>query len=404
VDEQYEAGRELLHPSELKGYRVAVDAHNLMYVCRAVVRRSLIYSRNVVTQPLDESELDIPWLSEMMRRMLEMMGKGITPVLVMDGPPPPEKEETRSERSEEKKKVQAKLQQEMQRNILRDGVDILQNVRRLMLQLNTLPSYSVDMAIHFFRELGLEVIESNTDGERLCAALCIEGYAAAVLSSDGDTLAHGAPVVIRGWGPESTSGTGTKGWNDHYRIVRLQQLLQQMELCESYFLDFCILCGCDYNKRVRGIGVKRALALVKKHHTIEAILPTLVPRDTSVLKYQRCRELYARVGSLQLMKYPNSRIGQPNLPSQDQIYQILSSYGLNLYCTKWHEIISNLPHARDYRHYRRQLISCGTSTIEVVTPVYDTMNVKVLQISGTISTPPAHDASTTEGEGGMETN
>ena len=41
------------------------------------------------------------------------------------------------------------------------------------------------------------------------------------------------------------------------------------------FVDLCILLGCDYVDKIKGIGPKKAIELVKKHKSIEAILENI---------------------------------------------------------------------------------------------------------------------------------
>ena len=43
-------------------------------------------------------------------------------------------------------------------------------------------------------------------------------------------------------------------------------------LTNAQFVDFCILCGCDYSGTIRGVGPKTALKLIKEHGSIEEIL------------------------------------------------------------------------------------------------------------------------------------
>lgn len=38
------------------------------------------------------------------------------------------------------------------------------------------------------------------------------------------------------------------------------------------FVDLCILLGCDYCDKIKGLGPKKALKLIQKHHTIENVV------------------------------------------------------------------------------------------------------------------------------------
>ncbi len=39
--------------------------------------------------------------------------------------------------------------------------------------------------------------------------------------------------------------------------------LSAINLTEDQFIDFCILCGCDYASNIKGIGPVRALQLLQ---------------------------------------------------------------------------------------------------------------------------------------------
>ena len=38
------------------------------------------------------------------------------------------------------------------------------------------------------------------------------------------------------------------------------------------FIDLCIILGCDYCEKIRGVGPKSAIKLIQEHKTIEKIL------------------------------------------------------------------------------------------------------------------------------------
>jgi len=52
----------------------------------------------------------------------------------------------------------------------------------------------------------------------------------------------------------------------------LSVLLAELEVTMEQFIDVCIMCGCDYANNIRGIGAVRALALIKQHGSIEAVI------------------------------------------------------------------------------------------------------------------------------------
>ena len=48
-----------------------------------------------------------------------------------------------------------------------------------------------------------------------------------------------------------------------------------IQVSRETFVDFCILCGCDYTGTIRGVGPMTAFKLLKQHGSIEAVAATL---------------------------------------------------------------------------------------------------------------------------------
>lgn len=111
------------------------------------------------------------------------------------------------------------------------------------------------------------VLTAQDDAERLCAIMCKDGKVEYVISSDYDTLAFGSPNLVIEFA------------SSKMQILHLEEILTELNMTLPQFIDFSILCGCDYCGKVPGIGPKRALAYIKAHKTIEgAFDEKLAPR------------------------------------------------------------------------------------------------------------------------------
>ena len=60
-----------------------------------------------------------------------------------------------------------------------------------------------------------------------------------------------------------------------YEVFVFFQVLEGFGMDRDQFVDLCILLGCDYVDKIKGIGPKKAIELVKKHKSIEAILENI---------------------------------------------------------------------------------------------------------------------------------
>jgi hypothetical protein len=83
-------------------------------------------------------------------------------------------------------------------------------------------------------------IQAVGDAEAQCAYLCRSevGIANLTASEDFDTLAFGAPFLVRGM-IDGLTGKDLKLFN-------LKEVCLELRLNYEQFVEFCVLCGCDY--------------------------------------------------------------------------------------------------------------------------------------------------------------
>lgn len=123
-------------------------------------------------------------------------------------------------------------------------------------------STNFEDAKKMLRLMGIPVVEAKGEAEAQCVDLVKKGKAYAVASEDMDCLTFGALIQLRGF----------KSKKDPITEITLSQVLKQLGLNMDEFIDFCILCGCDYVKKIEGVGVHTAFSLIKEHGSIEEVL------------------------------------------------------------------------------------------------------------------------------------
>lgn len=113
-----------------------------------------------------------------------------------------------------------------------------------------------------------KVITANDDAEREIALMTINKRVDYAISADYDTLAFGSPNLVVDFMDRQKMA-----------ILHLDDVLENMSIDMNQFIDFSILCGCDFCGKVPGIGPNRALDIIKRYRTIEeAYTPKLVER------------------------------------------------------------------------------------------------------------------------------
>ncbi|XP_058030782.1 probable flap endonuclease 1 homolog [Ahaetulla prasina] len=110
--------------------------------------------------------------------------------------------------------------------------------------------------------LGVPYIQAPAEAEATCAALVKSGHAWCAATEDMDALPFGAVRLLRHLGVKKS----------HLEEISLPIVLQKLGMTQEQFVDLCILLGCDYCRKVRGLGPKKALKLLQLHGSIEEVL------------------------------------------------------------------------------------------------------------------------------------
>ena len=98
-------------------------------------------------------------------------------------------------------------------------------------------------------------------------------------------MLFGAPITIR--------NLAAPRKNAKPELIELKALEETQGIIREELIDIAILVGTDFNEGIRGVGVKRALKLIKKHHSIENILSkAAIDTSAGIENYELVRELF----------------------------------------------------------------------------------------------------------------
>lgn len=218
--------------------------------------------------------------------LIKWMNLNIVPVFVFDGEPRLEKLDLKKVRDDKFKTSGEKAKKLLERVRNQDPLEVddkLLTELRSALYESAKPVYKHLLFFKdFLNELGLPWFQALHDAEQLCAILVIEGYAAAAYTDDQDIFAFGCPEVI-------TKMTNYR--DNEVEYIDLNKVLDEMEITYFQFVDICILTGCDFNKKLDGIGFITAYKLVKAYGSIDNIPLTKTGEiDKSKVKGFRLRK------------------------------------------------------------------------------------------------------------------
>jgi flap endonuclease-1 len=143
-------------------------------------------------------------------------------------------------------------------------------------------------AKRLLRLMGVPVIDAPCEAEAQCAALVQAGKVYGVATEDMDSLTLGTPLLLRHM-------TYSEARKMPIREIRLDKVLEGLNLSMESFIDLCILLGCDYSETIKGIGPKRALEQIRKYKSIDGVLKHLdkekyPPPET--FPYEQIREYF----------------------------------------------------------------------------------------------------------------
>ncbi|XP_076179460.1 XPG-like endonuclease isoform X3 [Ptiloglossa arizonensis] len=109
--------------------------------------------------------------------------------------------------------------------------------------------------------MGLACVQGYGEAEAMCAYLNEDGLVDGCISQDTDCFLYGAKVVYRNFCMSAQGNRGgTGGAVDEYNIEKIKKLL---DLGRNKMIVLALLCGCDYNEGLNGIGKTAALNLFK---------------------------------------------------------------------------------------------------------------------------------------------
>jgi flap endonuclease-1 len=272
--------------------RIAIDSSILIYKYR--------YGKAAYGETGLYKDSDNSHVLGFIQKACFYLRRGIVPVFVFDGKPPNEKQNILDKRSNQKIKIQEKIESlrsllnsplrgyhtssigDTDPSILGDDT-IIEKLNKLNKQVIYVTKQHKHDCKYLLRLLGVPVIEAYGEAEATCAELQKKNLVQFTFTEDSDALTFGSPVVIRG-----------AKKNETVIEISLCEVLSELKLTYDNFIDFCILCGCDYTTTIPKLGPLTSLHLVQEHKTIENILNTLpdkykIPTD---FNFEIARELF----------------------------------------------------------------------------------------------------------------
>ncbi|RME52417.1 flap endonuclease-1 [Candidatus Woesearchaeota archaeon] len=242
---------------ELAGKQLAIDAHNIIYQFLTTIRMR-------DGTPLRDSKGNITsHLIGLFNRTATLIEKNILPVFVFDGKPPELKQEEIRRRRALKEAAAAAFEEAK-------ASEDVEAMAKYAGRTTKLTPDLISEAKKLLSSMGVPSIDAPSEGEAQAAYLVKNGDAYAVVSQDADALLFGAPRLIKNLniaGKRKQVGKHIYQ-TTHPELVTLTQTLNHLQITQDQLIALGILVGTDYCPGgAKGIGPKKALALLRKHGT-----------------------------------------------------------------------------------------------------------------------------------------
>ena len=234
-----------IHISSLKNYKIGIDFSLFLY--------RFIYNQN---NPIEC----------FLRQILLFFKNNITPVYVLDGNAPDEKNIILEKRQQKRSKIHSEidrlkqLHQNPNNSPSRNSI-IQEEIAKLEKKCVLFSPEMIDKILDFFNLLGVPVIRENAESDWVLAQLNKNNLIDCVLSEDSDLLTFGAKKVLKNFSIREQT----------CNIYELEDILKEADITHNQFVDMCILCGCDYAPRFKNINCATSYNLIKNHQDCENI-------------------------------------------------------------------------------------------------------------------------------------
>ncbi len=283
---------------ELAGKTLVVDAFNMFFQFLTTIRAP---DGNYLT---DSKGRVTSHLIGLFNRTTALLQHGVKLIFVFDGVAPELKQQERQRRAG----IKANAQQEYADAEERGDTEAM---KKYAARTTTLTEDMLNDAKKLLTLLGIPCLKAPSEAEAQCAQMVKQGKAWAVASQDYDTLVYGGLRVVQNL---SIAGRRRKIHGKGTIMVQpvlidLQENLTNLNITHEQLIRLAMLIGTDFNYGgIKGIGPKKALALVKKHLSSEELFSQTNWNSFSTTPWQQVYETISRIPVDDNMAIPPAEI------------------------------------------------------------------------------------------------
>jgi len=210
---------------------------------------------------------------------------------------------------------------------------VQKEIKKLRQQIVCIRSEDITVIEELCKSLSIPFFMARQEAESFSSYLCRTNQVDMVVTEDTDVLAYGCPHWISNIAHDGSC-----------LYVSYENVVQEMKVNSSQFIDFCILCGTDYNETLKGIGPISAYKGIQEYKTIQALLEAKPNLKEDHFDYPLVRTFFTTPCTDAIHNKENQEIKKISilfnpLPTETHINTIKDSYPIR----KFKEWLSSYP-------------------------------------------------------------
>jgi len=300
---------EKIKKENFKNKKIAIDISILIY-------KVIISIRNSGADFTNQKGEITSHILGLFNKTIELLHNNIIPVYVFDGKPPELKYKTLEDRKNNKKKAFDKMES------AETEEDKIKYFKRCVI----ITKEQWDQCRDLLTTMGVPFINAPEEADSQCAYLAKNGLVDAVLTEDMDILTFGSPKIVRNLTSHKIEPTE----------IKLENLLNKLELNQEQFIEFCILLGSDYCPGIPNLKPEEIFNYFKKSKNIKDTILCMEKDDVKIpieFNYDETKKYFLNP-NIKEIKEEDLKLKKPD--SDKLIKKLVNDYGFlkNLIKTK----------------------------------------------------------------------
>ena len=245
------------------------------------------------------------FINEFMEQINRLMVNNIQPIYVFDGPPTADKQDTINSRKEKKQnmvskmnEIESKLKNTDQKLDIEQITLLKQELIKIKRKSIFITSEDIRRLIYFLDIMNIPHVKRNMEADLVCSRLSQLGIVDVVISEDMDHLTSGTSILLRDFNNK----------NNYVTVYNSNIAITDLSISNEKWIELCILFGCDYVPRIRGLGYKTSWKYISdnKHTNITDIFHIILENKRYTLpekymdKFNRAKTIFENTGEIEL--------------------------------------------------------------------------------------------------------